>query len=145
MSDIADFTHTIQVDEGVFLGASGGIDDFVNHSCEPNCGLRSANDTLELVALKEITPGDEITFDYSTCIVLEPELKACMCGAAHCRGRVATFWELDRKTRVRYRALGIVPDFVLRSRRPAVSARSWEFRPVGVRPLSLAHKRRLAR
>lgn len=109
---IDDFTHTIQVDVGMFLGASGRIDDYVNHSCEPNCGLESTPPRLELVALRDIESGEEITFDYSTCILDEPELSSCGCESARCRGRIAGFWELDSVTRARYLRLGVVPGFI---------------------------------
>ena len=33
----------------------------VNHSCEPNCGIRNA---CGLVALRDIKDGEEITYDY---------------------------------------------------------------------------------
>ena len=36
---------------------------FLNHSCDPNTGIR---DVLRLVALREIKAGQEIRFDYSS-------------------------------------------------------------------------------
>ena len=37
-------THAIQIDEDLFLASSPPFDaaDYVNHSCEPNCGLIGA-------------------------------------------------------------------------------------------------------
>ena len=35
---------------------------FMNHSCDPSVGIRTAN--LEIVALKDLKAGDEITFFY---------------------------------------------------------------------------------
>ena len=113
---VGDFTHTIQVGVDLFLGASGWIDDYVNHSCEPNCGLRSAPPRLELVSMRAIEPGEEITFDYSTGILDEPALDSCGCGSRLCRGRIGAFWDLDPGTRARYRRLGIVPEFVVQGR-----------------------------
>ena len=55
---IADFTHAIQVDKDLFLGPSGGMDDFVNHSCDPNSKLKSAPPGLELYALRPIAEGE---------------------------------------------------------------------------------------
>lgn len=117
MQSIADFTHAIQVDKDRFLGPSGGLDDFVNHSCEPNCILKSSPPGLELHALERIASGDELSFDYSTCLVYEPSLPLCFCGTALCRGRIDAFWSLDASVRQRYRRLGAVPGFVLESRR----------------------------
>jgi hypothetical protein len=114
--EIADFTHTIQVDLDRFLGASGGVDDYVNHSCDPSCILRMPVSELELVARRPIAPGEEITFDYSTCLLFEPPLDSCACGAPACRGRVVTFWDLAPAVRRRYRRLDAVPGFILRGR-----------------------------
>lgn len=120
---IRDFTHTIQVDSGLFLGASGELDDFVNHSCDPNCGLVSDADGLHLVALRDVEPGEEITFDYSTCLLEEPALEDCHCSSARCRGRVGAWWDLEPSARNRYRRLRVVPEFVLRSRPSRLSGR----------------------
>jgi hypothetical protein len=64
------------------------------------------------VALRPIAAGEEITFDYSTCMVDEPALSACRCGAEVCRGRIGPFAELDPEWRRHYLALGVVPAFV---------------------------------
>ena len=114
--EITDFTYTIQVDEGLYLGSSGGIDDYVNHCCEPSCLLHSSPPRLELVAARPIAPGEEVTFDYATCISSGPTLHECLCGVATCRGTVGTFWDLDETTRARFEALGGVPDYVLQTR-----------------------------
>ncbi|MEZ6197087.1 MAG: SET domain-containing protein [Planctomycetota bacterium] len=116
-SAVSDFTHVIQVSAGEFLGPSGEIDDYVNHSCDPNTGLREGNagSGLELFALRAIEPGEEITFDYSTCIDLEPTWPSCACGSPLCRGRVVAFRDLPPMVRRRYRAQGAVPAFSLAS------------------------------
>jgi SET domain-containing protein len=42
------------------------LDDFTNHSCEPNCGLRVDPSGFEMIALRDITANEELTYDYST-------------------------------------------------------------------------------
>ncbi len=111
--DIENFTHTIQVDHGLFVGSSGELDDFVNHSCDPNCVLGSTPPRLWLVADRVIEPGEEITFDYATCIPVGPTLQFCTCGSSRCRGRVGTYWELEDATRRHYEQRGAVPKYVL--------------------------------
>lgn len=110
---IEDFTYTIQVDHGLYVGPSGGIDDRVNHACEPSTHLRSEPPRLWLVAARDIRPGEEITFDYATCAGEEPTLQTCHCGSARCRGRVGTFWDLPPALAARYRRAGAVPRHVL--------------------------------
>jgi len=113
---VADFTHAIQVDADRFLGPSGGMDDYVNHSCAPNCRLVSTPPGLELFALRPIMSGEELSFDYSTCLVFEPSLPLCFCGTERCRGRIDAFWSLAPAVRRRYREQSAVPGFVLASR-----------------------------
>ena len=56
----------LQVDENEFIGASGRLDDYVNHSCDPNCGLEFDGDRIYLKSIKVIDRGSEITYDYAT-------------------------------------------------------------------------------
>ncbi len=56
-------------------------DGVVNHSCEPNVGFRSQ---VELVAMRDIVAGEEITLDYACCESLFGAF-ACRCGTATCR------------------------------------------------------------
>lgn len=58
---------------------------FLNHSCAPNIAFREPR---EFVAIRDIKPGEELTFDYS---LTEDEplwRMACRCGAHSCRGTV---------------------------------------------------------
>lgn len=91
--------YHLQIDEDRYLGASGQADDYVNHSCDPNAGFA---DSLRLVARRDITPDEEITWDYS-CAIDEADFPGfpCRCGAASCRGRVRSFRHLDAMTRQR--------------------------------------------
>ncbi|MDX1253283.1 MAG: SET domain-containing protein-lysine N-methyltransferase [Gammaproteobacteria bacterium] len=89
----ADFTtYHLQIGEDLYLGPSSGLDDYVNHCCQPNSGFREG---LDLVALRAIQPGEEITWDYSTAIdEADFEGFPCGCGASSCRGRVVSFRDL---------------------------------------------------
>lgn len=62
------------------------ITTYQNHSCDPNTWWL---DDFTLVARRNIQPGEEVTFDYSTSESLEnPEMPECHCGSPHCRGRL---------------------------------------------------------
>jgi hypothetical protein len=37
---------------------------YINHSCEPNCEVHTTSRTIWLVALRDITAGEELTFNY---------------------------------------------------------------------------------
>lgn len=55
-----------------------------NHSCAPNTGYRG----LDVVALRDIASGEELTLDYSEFCNQDMEPFDCNCGAAGCRGRI---------------------------------------------------------
>ena len=68
---------------------SGNISRFINHSCEPNAMTEKWTVKgvvrIAFVAIKDIQPGEEITFDYQFLSYGVSEQK-CYCGAASCRG-----------------------------------------------------------
>jgi SET domain-containing protein len=70
---------------------------FLNHSCEPNVGVRGQ---IVFVALRDVAAGEELTLDYAM-IDHDTEPMDCRCGASACRGRVTgQDWrkpELQRK------------------------------------------------
>jgi uncharacterized protein len=97
-----DFTdYHLQVGEDAYIGPSGEADDYVNHSCQPNCGFQNG---LNLVAIRDIAVGEELTWDYSTAID-EDEFAGfpCSCGAAACRMTVRSFRHLPADVRQRLR------------------------------------------
>ncbi|TAL37110.1 MAG: SET domain-containing protein [Spirochaetes bacterium] len=104
--------HFLQVGQDVFLGPTRTADNYVNHSCDPNCGLRIENDRVNLYSIREIREGEEITFDYSTSMDEDYWEMDCNCGSALCRRRVRDFKYLPADVRDRYVRLGIVPDFI---------------------------------
>jgi hypothetical protein len=78
---------TIQVEEDLYLvSAQDGPADWVNHSCNPNCGLSGQ---IGLVALRRLEPGEEVCFDYAMSDGSPYDQFNCGCGAAECRGRIS--------------------------------------------------------
>ncbi len=76
--------HTIQIDSNLHQAGTGEIDDYLNHSCAPNTAL--GFERLELVALRPIAVGEELSFNYLTS---EWDMAApftCECGAPGCHG-----------------------------------------------------------
>lgn len=86
---------------------------FVNHSCEPNSGIR---ENKYLVALREIRKGREIRYDYSTTMEEQSFTMKCLCGAPACRKVITDFSTLPRPLREKYIAQGVVMSFILRGR-----------------------------
>jgi len=94
--------RSIQIDEELFLAGSPEPEpaDFINHSCEPNCGLRG---NAVLVALRPVAVGEAITYDYATTDGSGYDEFECACGSALCRNKVTgNDWMLP-DLQVRYR------------------------------------------
>jgi hypothetical protein len=58
---------------------------WINHSCEPNAETRILEDRIWVVALRDIGPGEEITFNYNYDLE-DYRDQPCACGAATCVG-----------------------------------------------------------
>jgi hypothetical protein len=104
--------HYVQIGKNLYLGPSGGIDDFFNHSCSPNSGLKINGEKVFLSAIYNIKNGDEITWDYSTTMDEDDWEMSCGCGSKDCRGRISDFKYLPPKIKKKYLDLGIVPEYI---------------------------------
>jgi len=80
------FDHLLQVDDDRFIltvqGDEPSAFGHVNHSCDPNCGIRGS---FEFVAMRDIKLGEEITIDYAMIDSSDYKIK-CKCGSGRCRG-----------------------------------------------------------
>jgi hypothetical protein len=82
----------------------------INHSCDPNSGLRS--DRI-LVALRAIRRDEEILYDYSTTMSERRWTMQCLCNEAKCRGSVGDFEDLPVALQQEYLRLGVVQSFIV--------------------------------
>jgi SET domain-containing protein len=93
------FLFTLNDDYVIDANVGGNIARWINHSCKPNCESeieedakgRRHKDKVYIQAIRNIKPGEELTYNYG--IVLdEPHTKkvkklwACKCGAKNCTG-----------------------------------------------------------
>ena len=109
----AENDYYLQIGEDLFIGPSGEIDDYINHSCEPNSGIKFDIEGITLVAIKPIATGHQITFDYSTTMHNFDYEMNCRCSSNKCRQRVKNFIDLPEETQTKYIKLGIIPDYIL--------------------------------
>jgi hypothetical protein len=100
--DVDDLTHCLQIGPATFLSPSGGIDDYVNHSCAPNTGIAERQGRILLFALGPIKKGDEISFDYSTTQTGGHWSMECLCGVPGCRGLIGDFRDVPAARRRYY-------------------------------------------
>lgn len=73
--------HGAAILDGIFL---------INHSCSPNCGFV---DAITLVSMRDISKGEEISFDYAmTDVETDAEIpwvpEECKCASQNCRGLI---------------------------------------------------------
>ena len=69
---------------------------FINHSCDPNCETEEVRGRVWIKAIRDIEPGEEITYDY--CLYDGGDDEAiCNCGAKKCRGTMYSQQEVRRR------------------------------------------------
>ena len=93
---------------------------FINHRCDPNTYVRTIAGDRYVVALREISPGEEITYDY--CINGDGDTEwSCSCGSPNCRKRhLSGFFHLPEDVKVRY--LALLDDWFIAEHRGEVEA-----------------------
>ena len=88
-------TFLFEIDDRTVVDAAvgGNVARYINHSCDPNCEAIIEDGRIFIDAIKDIRPGQELTYDYQ--YILEerhsPSVKArypCYCGAKSCRGTI---------------------------------------------------------
>ncbi|MGH7261897.1 MAG: SET domain-containing protein-lysine N-methyltransferase [Nitrospiraceae bacterium] len=86
-------THSFQVDWETHVDL-GEPARYINHSCEPNTGIRD-NDYggFDFITLRKIVRNEEITWDYETSEYLSIAVARCLCGTASCRKVIRGFRE----------------------------------------------------
>ena len=89
------FLFSVNDDLCIDATASGNEARFINHCCEPNTEVVVVRDRVYIKAARDITPGDEIYYDYwyttDESYTLEDlqRVYPCRCGAEACRGTLA--------------------------------------------------------
>lgn len=88
-------TFLFTLDEKTVIDAAvdGNEARFINHSCDPNCQALIEDDRIFIYALKDISPGEELCYDYAYeraegMDEESEELYVCRCGAKNCRGTI---------------------------------------------------------
>jgi SET domain-containing protein len=106
----ADDNHTFlfTVDSKIVIdaGVDGNAARFINHSCDPNCETVIERGRVFIDAMRDIRPGEELSYDYL--IGRSPNdppdvetIFACRCGASSCRGTMLAPREKPRRRRAK--------------------------------------------
>jgi len=86
-----------------------------NHSCEPNAGMKGES---TLFAIRDIQPGEEITYDYSTTV--DPHnftfttMNNCLCGSSKCRRILGNVLSIPKETLDFYKSEGALQDYIIK-------------------------------
>ena len=83
---------------------------FINHSCEPNCMV---DDNLDVVTIKPVKKGEELTFDYATSQKSFPFRFNCRCGSLDCRGEIGDYSELSGPRKAYYLSKGVIAPYLV--------------------------------
>jgi uncharacterized protein len=86
-------TFLFAIDDAVVIDAAvhGNDARWINHSCDPNCDAVIDDGRIWIESLRDISPGEELAYDYAFTLAERhtPEAKRrypCHCGARGCRG-----------------------------------------------------------
>jgi SET domain-containing protein len=91
--------HTIQFEKRRWRD-SKGIAVFINHSCEPNCGVKNL---FDIVAMRDIKKDEEITWDYEMTEANPIWKMKCRCKTPSCRGVIGNYKNMPPATRKKYK------------------------------------------
>lgn len=78
-----------------------GPENFINHSCQPNLGFI---DDKTAVALVDIVPTTELTWDYSV-LTVDNWTMRCECPWPECRKKIGNYRDLPPQLRERLKAI----------------------------------------
>ena len=98
--------HAIQFEEHKWRD-SNGLARSINHSCNPNCGIKNL---FSIVAMKDIKKEEELTWDYDMSEDSDWTLD-CQCLNPSCRKKIGAFKNLPRDVRSTYR--GYISDWLV--------------------------------
>lgn len=102
----------VQIKPDQYMGPSQRIDDLINHSCNPNAGLRFTDEGVVLVAIRPIAPGEEISWDYSTTLTEPNWHMVCQCRSPECRRMIGNFDTLSPERQAWFRARNLVAPYL---------------------------------
>lgn len=94
--DIRD--HAIQFEEHKWRD-SNSMARYINHSCEPNCGIKGL---FTLVTIKDVKKGDELLWDYAMTEDGDWRME-CLCNTASCRKIIGAFSLIPESLRPQYK------------------------------------------
>lgn len=103
---------TVQTGEDVHITLDPEFLQYINHSCDPNVFFDTT--TMQLIALKEIQPGDEMIFFYPSTEWDMVQPFDCFCGTSGCLHRIKGASHLTEEETNRYRLTDFINEQLLK-------------------------------
>jgi hypothetical protein len=109
---ICKFSAATELENPTYLTVQTGINNhitlspsflqYINHSCEPNVFFNTSS--MELMALKDISVGDELVFFYPSTEWDMTQSFQCFCGSSACLKEIkgATYLSADTITKYQF-------------------------------------------
>ena len=98
-------TYLFGLDGGKRIIDGYGVAAFVNHCCQPNCETDQIAGKMWIIALRDIEPGEELTYDY--CLYDGEDDAPCYCRAKRCRGSLYSAAHLRKLRKKREKAASV--------------------------------------
>ncbi|HKD83061.1 MAG TPA: SET domain-containing protein-lysine N-methyltransferase [Candidatus Angelobacter sp.] len=93
-------TYLFAMDDPNVIIDGFGMAAFVNHTCDPNCETDQIDDSIWILALRDIASGEELTYDYNLFDGDPGEQAPCYCGLKGCRGTMFSEEEIARQKKI---------------------------------------------
>ena len=92
---------TVQTGEHKHITLEPSFLQYINHSCDPNVFFDTTH--MQLLALKEIQPGDELMFFYPSSEWEMTQSFDCFCGTKQCLHKIQGAVHLSEEEAQRYK------------------------------------------
>ena len=99
---------TIQIDMGRHITLVPGFLQYCNHSCNPNIFFDTT--TMEVTALKDIKPNDELSFFYPSTEFEMAQPFICYCGSKDCLQNIRGAKYTDHSFLEKYRLTDFIKE-----------------------------------
>lgn len=107
----------LQISKDTYLDMSNRNEFFINHSCNPNVGIKTLGLKAVLVSIRKINSNEELLMDYSSTSNedLNQWKMNCRCESWNCRKIVSGFQHLSKIEQDYLINKNIVPDYIVES------------------------------
>jgi len=92
-------TYLFGLSDGKLVIDGDGVAAFINHSCAPNCEADEVDGRVFINSIRDILPGEELTYDYNLYDGEMEDLSSCSCGSQKCRGTMYSEKEIKKRER----------------------------------------------